>query len=122
MALSDDLSTARSSSAVPLERGGCGRRRAKGSSLAAWRHGAIAAPAGAHHRRVWIVWRRAETSISLEYQVKAAFMYNFAKYVEWPPKSFLRRTGRLSSASSAEDPFGAELDQMLKIKKVTGDN
>ena len=29
-----------------------------------------------------------------EYQVKAAFLYNFAKFVEWPEEAFQNQIGR----------------------------
>jgi sulfur carrier protein ThiS len=31
---------------------------------------------------------RADSGISLEYQVKAAFLYNFIKFVNWPKEKF----------------------------------
>jgi len=87
---SDDLSRLpEARSAVPLERGravGAGAQRKLTGGMAAWRY------CGSCWRspsRVWIVWRpRAETSISLEYQVQSRIYVHFAKYVEWPPKSF----------------------------------
>lgn len=59
---------------------------------------------------------RAEAS--LEYAVKAAFLYNFAHFVEWPsepaaPSPFV--IGLLG-----EDPFGAALDKAVEGKTVRG--
>jgi hypothetical protein len=52
-----------------------------------------------------------------EYQVKAAFLYNFAKFVEWPAdapgESFC--IGILGS-----DPFGPLIDQTLAGKTLGG--
>ena len=52
----------------------------------------------------------------LEYQVKAAFLYNFARFIEWPAA-----TGRDGFAICVlgEDPFGSAL-QGLTRKRVRG--
>jgi hypothetical protein len=54
-----------------------------------------------------------------EYQVKAAFLYNFTRFVDWPPD--------LQSASSpfvigivGEDPFGPVLDDIVREKNWNG--
>ena len=102
----------------PSNAGGYGRRRAR---EAFWRHGGMAPLRLLLALTIGVFGlfgARAETSISLEYQVKAAFMYNFAKYVEWPPKSFPEADRPFVIGLIGEDPFGAELDQMLKNKKV----
>ena len=41
----------------------------------------------------------AQTTVLTEYQVKAAFLYNFAKFVEWPPQSFANQRLPFKSAS-----------------------
>jgi hypothetical protein len=41
----------------------------------------------------------ARAQVINEYQVKAAFIYNFSKFVEWPPQVFKTATTRLRSAS-----------------------
>lgn len=40
-----------------------------------------------------------------EYQVKAAFLYNFAKFVEWPSHS-----GTLQVCIIGDDPFGRDIE------------
>jgi uncharacterized protein DUF4154 len=55
-----------------------------------------------------------------EYQVKAAFLYNFTKFVEWP-----RRSSRLSPTAFrigilGEDPFGGAIEGITKEKTVGG--
>jgi len=40
-----------------------------------------------------------------EYEVKAAFIYNFLKFVEWPPKALVN-TGSLNICIIGDDPFG----------------
>lgn len=41
-----------------------------------------------------------------EYQLKAAFLYNFAAFTEWPPQV----AGTLNLCVYGRDPFGTELD------------
>ena len=53
-----------------------------------------------------------------EYVVKAGFLYNFAKYVEWPAESFEKPETPISIAIVGADPFGAELDKALKDKRA----
>jgi hypothetical protein len=44
-----------------------------------------------------------------EYQVKAAFIFNFAKYVDWPPESFPSKDSPVTLCIIGRDPFGAAL-------------
>jgi len=46
----------------------------------------------------------------LEYQVKAGFLYNFAKFVEWPAPAFERPQTPYSICVLGPDPFGEDLD------------
>jgi len=45
-----------------------------------------------------------------EYRIKAAFIYNFAKFTEWPANSFADRGAPLRICVYGEDPFGAALE------------
>lgn len=53
-----------------------------------------------------------------EYQVKAAFLYNFAKFVEWPPESFPETSSPIVIGILGADPFGETLDQTVQDKMV----
>lgn len=55
-----------------------------------------------------------------EYQVKAAFLYNFAKFVEWPAAPAGPSPDRLALCIIGQDPFGDVLDQLTKGKTVNG--
>lgn len=44
-----------------------------------------------------------------EYAVKAAYLYNFAKYVEWPPGVFTNADAPLLICIAGENPFGDAL-------------
>lgn len=52
-----------------------------------------------------------------EYQVKAAFIYNFAKFVEWPREASFGREPFVVTVIG-DDPFGGVLDQTLRGKTV----
>jgi YfiR/HmsC-like len=53
-----------------------------------------------------------------EYEVKAAFLYNFAKFVKWPEGSSLGPT--FVVAVIGEDPFGDVLDRTFAGKMIQG--
>jgi hypothetical protein len=57
---------------------------------------------------------------SLEYQVKAAFLLNFTKFVEWPPSAFDAAHSPIAICILGEDPFGAALDQIVAGEIVSG--
>jgi len=65
-----------------------------------------------------------------EYQVKAAFIFNFAKFVDWPSDAF-GDGGALVVGVVGDDPFGGALDQLngntangrrLRIKRLRWDD
>ncbi len=58
----------------------------------------------------------AETS--LEYRVKAAFLYNFTKFVEWPPESYASPDAPLEICVFGSDPFGLTLDDTVRGKSA----
>jgi hypothetical protein len=57
-----------------------------------------------------------------EYQVKVAFLYNFAKFVEWPDRVFTGPAAPMSFCVMGDDPFGDALDSIkgktVKERKV----
>ena len=53
-----------------------------------------------------------------EYQVKAAFLFNFAKFVEWPGPD--PANDPINLCVVGDDPFGSLLDQMVKGKLANG--
>ena len=63
---------------------------------------------------------RAQTPTVGESQVKAAFLYNFAKFVEWPPGSFSDASAPLRICIFGRDPFGEELRNITKEKVLNG--
>ena len=55
-----------------------------------------------------------------EYQVKAAFLYNFVKFVEWPPQVFKSPTDRIGICILGQDLFGGALDDAVRGKTFEG--
>lgn len=55
-----------------------------------------------------------------EYEVKAAFLYNFAKYVEWPDGTFADERGPFRFGVLGEDPFGKALENVFGNKEAQG--
>jgi hypothetical protein len=55
-----------------------------------------------------------------EYQVKAAFLYNFAKFVEWPARAFPSPSAPFTFCIVGADPFGQDLEQTINNETVGG--
>ncbi len=53
-----------------------------------------------------------------EYQVKAAFLFNFAKFVEWPAGSFKNPSDGIHICILGDDPFGTALSGLLAGQKI----
>ena len=53
-----------------------------------------------------------------EYEVKAAFLYNFVQFVEWPADAFLDAQSPVIIGILGDDPFGASLDEIVRDEKV----
>jgi hypothetical protein len=57
---------------------------------------------------------------SSEYTVKLAFLYNFTKFVEWPPDSYRAPSSPLLICVVGHDPFSQVLEAELRTKNVEG--
>lgn len=53
-----------------------------------------------------------------EYQVKAAFLFNFAQFVDWPPSAFAEDDAPLAICVLGDDPFGSYLDEIVRGEQV----
>jgi hypothetical protein len=60
----------------------------------------------------------AEAAANSEYQVKAAFLFNFIKFIEWPSDG-LSTPGTVTLGIFGKDPFGEALDE-VRGKTVKG--
>ena len=60
----------------------------------------------------------AQTNPSSEYQVKAAFLFHFAQFVEWPEETFKEANSPVTYCTIGADPFHGSLDAALSGKTV----
>jgi hypothetical protein len=55
-----------------------------------------------------------------EYEIKAAFLFNFTQFVEWPEHSFPVAKSPFIIGILGEDPFGSVLEEIVAGEKVKG--
>jgi len=55
-----------------------------------------------------------------EYQVKAVFLYNFSRFVEWPASAFAGPDAPFVVGVFGHDPFGADLDEIVRGETAAG--
>jgi hypothetical protein len=60
--------------------------------------------------------RLPATSTAEEYSIKAAYLYHFAQFVEWPEGAFKDANSPLTFCTIGEDPFHGSLDSALSGK------
>jgi hypothetical protein len=60
------------------------------------------------------------SAVSKEYQLKAAFLYNFTKFVEWPPQPARDPDQPIVIGVAGRNPFGDELEKIVEGRKVNG--
>ena len=63
--------------------------------------------------------RAAETSLT-EHQVKALFLFNFTKYVDWPAGTFLTASNPITIGVLGQDDIKSELTRAVAGKNVNG--
>lgn len=78
------------------------------------------------------VWAKTIKSAQIEHKIKAAFIYKFASYVEWPATAFTDVASPLMIGVVDADEISAELsdisrgnrinDRVVKIKSLTSDD
>jgi len=86
-----------------------------------------------HQHRLATRWKRslsgvficllataAQAQSATEYQVKAAFLFNFAKFVDWPVDAFASADSALQICVLGQDPFGRDFEQVIVDKTVNG--
>lgn len=61
---------------------------------------------------------RAE--VSKEYQLKAAFLFNFTRFIEWPADRFTGEGSPIVIGVFGHNPFDVELENMVKGRTVNG--
>jgi len=63
---------------------------------------------------------RAQDTPPSEYQLKAAFLYNFAKFVEWPADAFPDAKSPFIIGVIGENPFDDALERTVMNKTING--
>src|SRR5258707_5941394 len=61
-----------------------------------------------------------DSSDSSEYLIKAGFLFNFAKFVEWPTTTFAQPDSPIVIGILGTDPFGTIIDHIVQDKKIGG--
>jgi hypothetical protein len=69
---------------------------------------------------LFFIPRIAMANEFLEQQVKAAFLYKFSIYVEWPASAFATPASPINLCVSGTDPFGPMLERVIGTEKVNG--
>lgn len=62
----------------------------------------------------------AEPGRAGEYQVKAVFLLNFAKFVDWPAAAFADPNAPFRIGVLGNDPFGTSMDAVVRDETVQG--
>lgn len=57
-----------------------------------------------------------------EYALKAAFLYKFGLYVEWPSSAFPSPASPVNLCVAGQDPFGESLDKAVAGERINGRN
>jgi hypothetical protein len=55
-----------------------------------------------------------------ENQVQAVFLFNFSRFVEWPPQAFAAPGDPFVIGIVGSDPFGARLDEAVHNEQING--
>jgi hypothetical protein len=55
-----------------------------------------------------------------EYEIKGAFLYNFAKFVTWPAEKLSAPDSPIVIGILGDDPFGSVIDEIVEGKPIDG--
>jgi len=55
-----------------------------------------------------------------EYQVKAAYLANFGRFIEWPTSATVAKSESFNICVLGQDPFGADLDAAIAGETIGG--
>ena len=62
----------------------------------------------------------AQSQAKSEYALKAVFLYNFCRFIEWPKSEFASSTDPIIIAVIGEDPFGRLLEEAVHGETLRG--
>ena len=63
---------------------------------------------------------RLPAQVSPEYKLKAAFLFNFTKFVDWPATAFEETTSPVVIGILGEDPFDGALEEVVQGRVANG--
>lgn len=63
---------------------------------------------------------RAQLAPAREYEIKAGFLFNFAKFVDWPAEAFDTGSAPMRLVVIGRDPFDGALERLVAGKLVHG--
>ncbi|HEX3627939.1 MAG TPA: YfiR family protein [Verrucomicrobiae bacterium] len=63
---------------------------------------------------------QAQDSQPSKYQIEAAFIYNFARFVDWPTQAFTDASSPMTIGIFGKNRFGSTLAQTINGKSVRG--
>jgi len=63
---------------------------------------------------------RSDQTASVEYKIKAAYLLNFTKFVEWPTNRFPTPATPIRVGVLGKDPFGADLERTMTGRVIEG--
>lgn len=69
---------------------------------------------------IWEGYAHSEELSASEYQIKAAFLYNFVQFIEWPASAFKDAHSDFFLCVLGDDPFGTVLERTISGKIVKG--
>jgi hypothetical protein len=68
----------------------------------------------------WIGGAAGQVDLTREEDIRATFLYNFGKFVEWPESSMGEAVASFRIEVIGRDPFGGRLDQLMIGKTMQG--
>ena len=73
---------------------------------------------GLRYLAIFLLAAAARAESNDGYRVKAAFLFNFAKFVEWPAAAFRTPSDPLLICIAGENPFGDSLERAVQGKSA----
>ncbi len=82
-------------------------------------------------RVVWLIWLATVAALLVsppdsraapptEYQIKAAFLINFTRFIDWPADKLPRPDTPIEIGILGDDPFGSDIDAMARNNTAGG--
>lgn len=69
---------------------------------------------------LWLALAADSAGQSREYAIKAAFLLNFAQFIQWPASAFANDKAPIVVGVLGDDPFGSVLEQTFQGESVNG--